>query len=469
MGDDKKKKISTVPHPIFIILIIVAIASIATHFIPVGVYDRVTNSLGKMAVVPGSFHLVKSTPVTLLQFLTAFPRAFIKAGDIIAMTFFAGGSIAVLRKTGLITLGIEYLARKCQNNKTAIIPVMMLGVCCIDTLIGMPELYIVYLTITYPLMLRLGFDSLVAAASIMCGGIAGFSCGIANPYTVVIGQKMSDLPIYSGSGYRFICMMIMYAIAVIYVMRYARKVLKNPQISPTYEADQKKRENIEVPSADKLIFTKRFALETLYCIVVLAITFNGLINLGWDLPEMCGLFFLMGFGGGLIGGLHVNEIFDDFINGCKEMVYGVIMIAAGTAVSVVMADGNITDAIVNALSNGLQLVPRDLSVIGIFLAVTILNFFNGSGSGKAVVLFPMLVPLADVLGIHRQVMVLAYQFGDGFSNILYPNGGSMNVCTGYVGVAYPIWLKFYLPLFAIWYVAGFIMLIAAQWIGLGPF
>ena len=217
---------------------------------------------------------------------------------------------------------------------------------------------------------------------------------------------------------------------------------------------------------------QKYGIEGLTIATIMAGVFLilfGLLKLGWDLPQMSACCIVIGAGTGIISGAGVNKTCDYMVDGCKDMMLGALMIGIARAVSVVMTQGQILDTIVHALAGVLNHLPAAFAIIGIFLVVTLLNFFIGSASGKAVALFPIISPLASVLGITQQCAVLAYQFGDGFTNYIWPTSGWMWGCLGEAGVSYQKWCKFYLPILAVFTVMACVFLIIAQMIQYGPF
>lgn len=469
--ENQKTKGFKVPHAFVILTFCIAIMSVATHFIPAGIYDKVANATGTMLVDPTTYHEVEGTPVTLMQFLTAIPRGFVDAGWVIALTLFIGAGFAIVQKIGVIPIGIEYLTKRYETKRIMLIPILMLVFASSDAFIGTPELCIVYIPIILPLMLRLGFDSMTACATVFCGSAAGFSAALTNPFTIVIGQNISGLPLYSGWQFRIVTFVVTWFIGVCYVVRYARKVQKNPKTSSVYEADIEKRQKY-MESAEQYsgcIMSGRQKSAGIFAVIMLAVMLFGIIILKWDVPEMCAIFLVIGVGAGLISGMELNEICNTLVSGCQDMMIGALVVGVARGISVVMNDGKIVDTVVHALASILTNVPAAFTVIAILAVVTVMNFLIPSGSGKAVVLFPIMAPLADIVGITRQTAVIAYQFGDGFTNYLWPTSGFFMASLALGGVSIQKWAKFYLPLFGIWMFSSAVFLIIAQYIQLGPF
>lgn len=468
----EKKREVKVPHAFVILLFAVAAVSILTYLVSAGAYDYVINAEGIRVADPSSYHLVESTPTTLMQFLTAIPRGFVEAGWIIAMTLFVGGTFAVVQKIGLIPAMVESMAKRYATKGVWAIPVLFFIFALIDCFIGTPELIVVYVPIVLPLMICLGFDSITACATVLCGSAAGFSAALTNPFTIAVGQKISGLPLYSGWQYRIFTFVITYLVGVIYVMHYARKIQANPESSSVYKEDAEKREKyskMAVGGSASVSLNGRQKLAGFYTLTLMAVMLFGIIRLKWDMPEMSAMFLAAGVGAGLIAGMKADDLCLTLIEGFQDMMLGAMVIGASRAIGVVMADGQIIDTIVHGLSNVLSGLPNSITIFGILIAVTFLNFLIPSGSGKAVVLFPILAPLADLVGITRQTAVLAYQFGDGFTNYLWPTVGYFMAAIAIGGVSWQKWLKFYGPLFLLWLCSSSALLLLAQFIHFGPF
>ena len=459
------------PHTFIILFLFIVVMSIATYFVPAGAYNRNIGEDGRAVVDPTSFHVVESSPVTPMQLLSSIPQGYVDAGWIIALTLCVGAGFAVVQRIGVIPAAVEFLAVKFRDKGVWVIPILMLLFSMSDAFIGVNELCIVYIPIIMPLMLRLRFDSITACATALCGSAAGFSAAITNPFTIAIGQKISGLPLYSGWQFRVITYVITLLIGVVYIMRYAKKVQNNPESSSMYEEDKIKREKLlaAIEGEEKSGLNKRQQFAGVFAVLVLAGMLFGVLAFGWDMPEMCAMFLFIGIGAGMVAGLKGNDLCNTLVAGCQDMLLGAMIIGIARGISVVMTQGKIIDTIVYGLSTVLANMPGEFTVVGMLIAVTLLNFLIPSGSGKAVVLFPILAPLADVVNVTRQTAVLAYQFGDGFSNILYPTSGYFMACISIGGVSWQKWVKFFTPLFLIWTALAAVYLIIAQAINFGPF
>lgn len=466
-----RKKLFKLPHTFIILTVFILIMSILSYIIPAGIYERFIADDGRAVVDPNTFHYIKNTPVTLMQFLTSIPQGFVEAGFIIALTLCVGAGVAVVQKIGVIPAAVEYLAVKFKDKGIWVIPILMFIFSMSDAFIGVNEMCLIYIPIIMPLILRLGFDSITACAVALCGSAAGFSAAITNPFTIAIGQKISGLPLYSGWQFRVFTYFVTLSIGIIYIIRYAKKIQINPQLSSVFEEDKIKREkllnNEEIKEHKQL--NQRQKLAGIYSVLMISGMLVGVLVFKWDMPQMCAMFLAIGVGAGMIAGLDGNSICETLLTGCSDMLMGAVIIGIARGISVVMTAGNMIDTIVHFFAQMLQNFPASLTAIGMLLVVTLMNFLIPSGSGKAVVLFPILSPLADVVGVTRQTAILAYQFGDGFSNIIYPTSGYFMACISNAGVPWQKWVKFFTPLFAIWTGIAAVYLIIAQLINYGPF
>lgn len=461
----EKKKL-TIPHIFIILLGIMLLMAVLTYIIPAGEFDRIEGADGRMLVVADSFHTIESNPTTFMRFFTAIPTGFVEAGWVIVLTFCVGGGFVVLKKTGFIHGAISGLARKLSGKGIIIIPILMITFAVIDCFIGMCELCMVYVPIILPLMLALGFDSMTACATALCGSAAGFTAALANPFTVGIGQKIAGLPLYSGWEYRLIVLTTMIIISIIYVMHYAKKVKNNPKLSSVYDIDQNREIEAEAANAQ---LTTRQKLAGISAGALFVFMIVGVFFWGYDMPEIGAIFVLIGLVSGLVSGMKGQEICDAFMEGCHDVLLGALIVGLARGISVIMNESMIIDTIVYGLSQLITGVPSSFAAVGMLAVQTMLNFLVNSGSGQTVVSMPIMAPLADVVGVTRQTAILALQFGDGFSNVVYPVAGYLMATLGLAKVPYEKWLKFILPLFAVWTGVAAVFLVIAQMIQWGPF
>ncbi|MCT1902649.1 YfcC family protein [Oceanobacillus sojae] len=452
------------PHIYVILFLFSALAAIATYFVPAGEFDRVPGPDGRETVDPNSFTQIESTPVDITDFLTVIPRGLIDAGEVVFFTFIIGGMFMVLRTTGIIEIVVDRLANKFSKRSIFLIPILTTVFAVIATLIGTPELALVYIPVIMPLMIALGYDSIVAASVSLVGPVIGFTAGVLNPINVGLSQQIVGLPVFSGIELRLVLFVIALPVGIFFIMRYAKKVKQDPiKNSLVYEEDMEKRElykhkdNIEIRTMNT-----RQKFGTVAALLFALVLVYGVLNEGWFMVEMAGLFIFMGIVVGLISGLNATEISEAFTKGFREVLMGAIIIGLARSVAVVLEDGRIMDTIVNALGSVVGEMPSVLGAVGMFLAQLTINFIIPSGSGQALVTMPIMGPLADIIGVTRQTAVFAFQVGDGFAHILFPTSGYFMAALVIAGVSWQKWIRFYLPIFLVLSGIGVVMLIFAQ-------
>ncbi|MEC2077135.1 YfcC family protein [Metabacillus fastidiosus] len=457
-----KKKFS-IPHIYVILFLFIALAAVSTYLIPAGSYERVPGPDGRTTIDPNSYVEVEQTPVSLIQFMTAIPKGLVDAGEVVFFTFIIGGLFAVLKRTGLIEIGVDRLTRKFSARSIVLIPVLMVMFAIICSLIGTQELSLVYVPVILPLMIALGYDSVVAAAVALVATTAGFTTGFLNPVTTGLGQKISGLPLFSGIEIRIIAFIVFVLAGIIYIIRYARKVKNDPKTSLVYEEDTEKRAiYLNDTEVEKRIATKRQKIASFVLLGCFILLVYGVLKQNWFMTEMAGLFIIMGIVVGMIAGLKLTDICESFNEGFREVLVGAMIVGVARAVAVVMEEGQVMDTIVYSLGTVVGGFPAVFSAIGMFIVQLLFNFLVPSGSGQALVTMPIMAPLSDLIGVTRQTAVLAFQFGDGIGNILYPTSGYFMATLALAGVAWQKWVRFYLPLFFIWCGIAIVFLIIAQ-------
>ena len=465
------KKGFEMPHIYVILFVFSAIAAVLTYFVPAGLYDRVPGPNGRTTIDPESFRIVESTPVGLVDFMLAIPKGLMDAGVVVFFTFIIGGMFMVLRRTGIIEIGVDKLTRRFADNSIVVIPVLMVTFAVIATLIGTQELALVYVPVILPLMIALRFDSVTAAAVALCATTAGFTAGVLNPINTGLGQQLAGLEVFSGLGLRALAFAAILLVGIVYVVRYALKVRSRPELSLMQgDTREVEKQYLYLHSADEgaLEATPRQKLAAVAAFAFFGILVWGVLDQGWFMMEMAGLFVIMGIVVGLIAGLKTAAICEGFNEGFRDVLVGAMICGVARAVAVVLEEGQIMDTLVYGLGNLVGGFPAMLSAIGMFLSQLGFNFVIPSGSGQALVTMPIMAPLSDLVGVTRQTAVLAYQLGDGLGNILYPTSGYFMATLALAGVGWNKWVKFFLPLFGIWVGIAMLFLIyaqATQWVG----
>lgn len=445
------KKLSF-PHPLVLLLLCIIVAAIASYIVPAGQFDREINELtGREVVVPGSFHKVESNPVGFFQTIVAVPLGLEKAASVVFLVFLVGGAFVVVDKTGALNNGMEWLVKKLQNKELLVIPISILIFGLLGALENFQEEIIPLVPVLLILCRRLGFDNLTAVAISLGAAAIGASFSPMNPFQVGIGQKLAELPLLSGAGFRVIFLILAMATYIALVWRRALRIRTEPQLTGDIES-------------------KGVTRAQRWVLIILLLTFVsfvlGVIYWGWGFQEMSAAFLLSGIICGLIGGLKIKGTVEAFISGFQEMAYAAILIGFASGIFVVLEQGLIIDSIVNGLFSSISSLPKELSVTGITFVQTLIHFPVPSVSGQAVLTLPVLVPLSDLMGVSRQIMVLCYQYGAGMAEILTPTNGALMAVLAAAGVPFNHWFKFAIKVYGVLIAIALIALYTAMYIGL---
>lgn len=454
-----------VPHTLVIISLIILFVSIATYIVPGGAYEKVVNEVGKTVVVDGSFKYVENQPQGLFQVLQAPVQGIIDGAEIIAFLFIVGGAFNLISKTKAIDFGIVNIVNVFKGKEILIIPIITFIFSLGGAVFGMYEESVPFVAILVPLMLALGYDSIMAVGVTYLACALGFSSAMLNPFTVGIAQSIAEIPMFSGIEYRTIIWFITTTVGTLFLMMYAMKIKKNPEFSPVYESDKIKRENLTNFSEDKdgFTFTHKIILSLLaLCIGIIV---WGVLTQGFWIPQIAAVFLVTGLASGIIGRLSGDEMADAFIEGAKGMIGAAIMIGFARAIVIIAENASIIDTILYNLAGVIGKLPPLLAACIMYPIQMFINFFVGSGSGQAALTMPILAPLGDLIGISRQLTVLIFQFGDGFSNVIFPTSGILIACLGIAGVPFGKWLKWVMPLQGILFVLAITFITIGSLIG----
>ncbi|MEW9676310.1 YfcC family protein [Lentibacillus sp. L22] len=457
--DSRKHGKFKVPHVYVIIFSLIVIAAISTYFIPAGEYDR-TEIDGRAVVVDGSYKGIESEPVGFLDIFQSVHQGMVNGAEIIFFIFIIGGAFGIFRATGALDNAVTSITQKMNGKDIYLIPVLMVFFALGGAIFGMAEETIPYIMIITPLALLLGYDSIVGAAIVLGGASAGFSAAFMNPFTVGVAQSIAELPIYSGFVPRIIFWFIFVSVTITYVMLYARKIKKDPTKSLMYEEDKKKKASIKQVERKDLTKRQMIIIGTLI-LTIFTLAF-GVMQYGWFIKEIAGLFLLMGIIMGIVAKMRVNEIAESFVKGCEVLVLGALVVGFAYGILAVLEDGMIIDTILYAISNAVSGLPGSLTAIGMYISQSLINFIVPSGSGQAALTMPIMTPLADLVGVDRQTAVLAFQFGDGISNIFTPTSGYFMAGLAAAGIAWTKWVRWIWPLLLIHYTLGAVFVTIAH-------
>ncbi len=464
------KKRSFSINTYFLIFIILVIMALLTWIIPGGSYEYQEKN-GKKVVDAQSFHRVAANPQGLFEILMAPIRGFSDGSVMLIVGFvlIVGGVFSVLQKTGAIEALIRSLAMQVRTNPLIdrfFIPLFMVVFSIAGSTFGMSEEVIPFVMLFVPLALSLGYDSVVGVAIPFIGSAAGFAAAFMNPFTLGIAQQIADLPLFSGFGYRLFCWLVVTAVAIIFVYSYAQKIRRQPQSSITYESDQLKRKELHLQKETaELKLTKRHKLVALTLMLGIIFMIFGVLKYGWYIDKISAIFLGIGIAGAIAGRLKVDQFTSAFIAGAKDLVGTALIIVLARGVLYLAQDGKIIDTILHAATTLVRGLHPYFAAVLMFVIQTIINFFVPSGSAKAALTMPLMVPLADLSGLSRQVAVLAYQFGDGFSNMIVPTSAVTMTVLMSAQIPFEKWTGLIWKLQLWFFIAGVLLLLPAVLIG----
>src|SRR2546423_4240467 len=422
------------PHPLTLLVGFIVLAAVMSYVLPAGQFDRRDDpATARRVVVAGTYHAVPQAPVTPFQAVVAIPRGMAAAASIIFLVFLIGGAFGVVDQTGALRRGVAWMVRRLERRELLVIPIVGLAFGPAGALDNMHEEIIPLVPALLLLTTRLGFDNVVAAAVSVGAAGVGSAFSPINPFQVGIAQKLAGLPLLSASGFRLVFLALALALWIGATIRYARKT-------------RAVSDSTAVETAEPVSGRDGFVLGLV--IVTFAIFIVGVMKFGWDFDQMSALFFIMGVLAGLIAGLGVNGTAEAFVEGFRSMAFAGMLIGFARAIYVVAEQGQIIDTIVNGLFAPLSHLPVSVAAVGMMVTQFLVHFPVPSVTGHAGLTMPVLVPLSDLLGLPRQVTVLAYQYGGGLADMLVPTNGALMAILAACGVPYGEWIRFLTPVYA---------------------
>jgi len=450
------------PNTFIIIFSLIFLTALLTWIIPAGEYARHEVN-GRQVVLNNTFHYVKSNPQGLGDILLSPIKGFVDAALIIGLVFIVGGAFNIFHKTEAVDaaiLGIVKVHNKSALMRAVLIPALMITFSFGGATFGMSEEVIPFILVFIPLALMLGYDTITGIAIPFIGAGAGFAGAFLNPFTIGIAQEISGLQLFSGIGYRIFCWIVVTATAILFVVRYAERVKKKPELSCTYLSDIEKRKGIHVSEIQNFSgLNNRHKAVLIIFLLGLIVLVTGVLKYKWYIEEITAVFLVTGIAVGIAGKLKPGEITDAFVQGAKDMASTALVIALARGILIVSRDGKIIDSLLYQLSAPLSGMHSILSSQAMFLVQTFINFFVPSGSGQAVLTMPIMSPLSDLVHVTRQTAVLAFQFGDGFSNMIIPTSAVTMSVLALANVPWEKWAKWVLPLEIIFLIVGMLLLV----------
>ncbi len=450
------------PDAYVIILGISLLAMVATWLVPAGEYAFTVNPQTKVKQVdPDSFTLVARQPVMPYEFFLYFPLGLEKAAEVVFLVLLVGGFLQIISDSGAVEAGLSRLIRALGSRRMLILPMLMTCMSVLGFTGVLANAVVAFIPLGLLLSRRLGLDPVCGAAIMYVGCYSGFAPSAMCPATALIAQQIAELPPMSGFFIRTVVWLVTLLATLWYVMRYAARVAADPSRShhATFN-DELVEAGREAPA-----FSPRHAL-TLLCLAGGFALFGwGASCRDWSLRDLSAVMMAVGIIGGLVSGMKLQAITQSFVSGCKHLLYSALIVGLAKSITLIMEDGRIIHTLVHGLSAPLTHLPPMVAAIGMYLMSLVVHFFITSGSGQAYVTMPIMAPIADIVGLDRQTAVSAYLYGDGYINIVIPTSGVLMSVIAISRIPYFKWLKFALPLCAIWVLIGAAAIAYSTWFG----
>jgi len=524
------KKKRAIPHTFVIVFFIIVFSAGLTWFVPGGEFARETITLAdgtlKEVIVKDSFQYTDNSPQTW-EIFSAFFEGFVDKADIIVFILMIGGAFYIMNDSKAIDVGIFAFLKKTKRIEhikifkflgidNIIITLIMLMFSAFGAIFGMSEETIAFVIIFIPLALSMGYDSIVGVNMCFVAAGLGFAGALLNPFTIGIAQGLSGIPLFTGIEYRFFSWIVLNVVGIVYVLRYAKKVKRNPELSPVYEDDNQNwrtKEHIDpehmkyytplsawivygitsivlviisfynlnttlsignssttipiIPIAAGLfiisgpLFLRKSVHFFILNILMFTILFLiiGVMGYGWYVMEIATLFFVMGLSAGIANNKSPNSITKLFLEGVKDIASAALIVGLAGGIIIVLQEGKIIDTILYSVSQSMKTMGKVGSIGVMYLIQTFINIIIPSGSAKAALTMPIMAPFSDLIGISRQATVMAFQFGDGFTNMITPTSGVLIGVLGVAKIPYEKWVKWITPFMIILVILGFLLLI----------
>ena len=422
------------PHPLALLVGCVLVAAVLTWVLPAGNYERREDPVtGRNVVVSGTYHAVERQPVGPFGAVVAIPKGIVDAASVIALIFLIGGGFTVVERTGTFVRLVNALMRRLRGRGILVIPVASLAFALGGIMMQMQEELIAFVPVLLLLVRQLGFTPVTAVAMSLGAAAVGAAFSPVNPFQVIIAQKVAELQPASGLGFRSAFLLLALGLWIAGTMYHASRTRVPAAVSATEERDRLHWRDVTVLVAILAAF---------------GVYFYGAQRLGWEFNELAALFFIIGVLAGTLGRLGIARTTEAFVDGFKSMALAGLLVGFARAIYVVMNEGQIVDTIVHGLFAPIAGLPPALSAVGMLVVQAAIHVPVPSTSSQAVLTMPLLVPLSDLIGLARQVTVLAYQYGAGLGDIVMPTNGPLMAMLAAAGVRYEAWLKFVVPLYA---------------------
>lgn len=530
-----------IPHTYVIVFYIIVIAALSTWFVPGGEFQREQKVLpdgsSKTVIVPGSFQYIDSEPQTWQIFSSIFD-GFVDKADIIALILLIGGAFWIMNASKAIDIAIMsflVFTKKLENIKlikaiginNIVLTMIMLMFSTLGAVFGMSEETIAFVIIFVPLSISMGYDSIVGVCLCFVAAGLGFAGAVLNPFTIGIAQGLSDVPLFSGLEYRFVCWIIINFVGIGFILRYAAKIKKNPKKSLVYEEDKYWRDKategvgesssrasiatwvtfvgiltvmaiysfthtwtvLSVGAADSSLnwpiipvttvlfafggvmslrksaqfFVLHLLIFTIFYLII------GVMGYQWYIMEISTLFLVMGLASGIAMNYNPNKIVKLFTDGASDILSAAFVVGLAGGIIIILQNGKIIDTMLFSVAESMNNLGKFGSITVMYGIQNMINIIIPSGSAKAALTMPIMAPFSDLIGISRQATIMAFQFGDGFTNMITPTSGILIGVLGVAKIPYEKWVKWITPFMIILIILGLLLLIPTVTMDLNGF
>lgn len=422
---------------VVILFLLLMVSGILTAILPMGAYEYVETD-GVTTIVPNSFQFIEGERLSVLDwFLAPITVFFTDEGviviSIILFLMIIGGAIHVLNDVKVLESLIHKVVKRFKDKDHILIYVITFIFMALGAFVGIFEEVIPLVPMMIVLSISLGYDKMMGLGiSVLSIGL-GFAAAISNPFTLGVAQKLSGIPVFSGALFRVMIFAVTYVLLNMFLRNYGKRIKKAPNEKNTVKDVKSKALNWFMVMMGLLI------------LLIVMTPFVPAVS-SYNLPLVAMIFLLSGLGAGMLSNLKLKGTLKSFSKGSLNMLPAVLLIMLATGIKHIIQSGQIMDTLLYYASGWILRSHPFMALIMVYLLVLCLNFFVGSGSAKAFIVMPIIAPLMDMIGVSRQLGVLAFQFGDGFSNILYPTNAVLLIALGLAGVSYTKWFKWIIKL-----------------------
>lgn len=463
--NQNKKQGFQMPHVFIILLMIMLFVVILSYLVPSGSYERIQDASGITVIDPDTFRYVDNeTPIGFMDYFEAIYTGFVNGAMIMGTLFISSGAIYLLEVSGAFGAGIHMILKKTRGKEFSVVCIFY-TIFVVFGVLGYGEAAYPFYPLAVTIGFALGYDRMVGTGFAILGSTVGFTSGLMNTFTTGVAQQIVGLPLFSGIGFRGVGLVVFYLIGLAGLYSYCRKIKKDPSSSLFSQEYLNRKQEDHQEQMEEMNARRGLGL-----LVFLGIIFAqgiGCIRFGWSFPQIAAIYVIMAFLLTLIFRIQPSQACQLFCTGAVRVFAAAFAVGLAQSVVVLMNQACIMDTIVHAMSQLLENRSAILALFIIFVFVTLFNFLVVSGSGKAVIIMPILQPLGKILNINQQVLVLTYQYGDGITNSFWP--GSSLVQLSMCGVDYGTWLRFCWKIYLGFIASAFVLIMAAYGIGYGPF